>query len=238
MQRHANARKMNMKSAVFYIRCSTSEQGKSGLGLEAQRAALDKFAEAEGFTAAGVFSEVASAKLGIEDRPGLREALALAKKLKCPIVVSKLCRLSREVAFISGLMAQRVPFIVAALGPDVDPFMLHIYAALGEQERRMIGQRTKDALAALKARGVKLGAVQHKNPEAIVAARAKGNATNAAKAAAFAARLVPIIEELKAKAMTLDQIAAELTKRQEKTFNGGEWHKSTVSRLMKVAQTA
>ena len=225
-----------MKPAVFYIRCSTSEQGKSGLGLEAQRAALDKFAEAEGFTVAGVFSEVASAKLGVEDRPSLRQALALAKKLKCPVIVSKPCRLSREVAFISGLMAQRVPFIVAALGTDVDAFMLHIYAALGEQERRMIGQRTKEALAALKARGVKLGAIQHKDPQAIVAARAKANASNATKAAEFAVKMIPEIQKLKAQSMTLGQIAADLNERNVATFNGGSWHKSTISRLL--AKTA
>ena len=224
-----------MKPAVFYIRCSTSEQGKSGLGMEAQRAALDKFAEAEGFTVAGVFSEVASAKLGVQDRPALREALAQAKKLKAPVIVSKLCRLSRDVAFISGLMARGVPFIVAQLGPDVDPFMLHIYAALGEQERRMIGQRTKEALQAKKARGVKLGCVQHKDPQAIVAARAKGQATNASKAATFAAKLIPMIQDLKAKSMTLDQIAAKLNEDEVATFNGGVWHKSTVSRLLSKA---
>jgi DNA invertase Pin-like site-specific DNA recombinase len=223
-------RRKIMKQAVFYIRCSTSEQGKSGLGLEAQRAALDKFAEAEGFTVAGVFSEVASAALGVEDRTGLRQALALAKKLKCPVIVSKLCRLSREVAFISGLMAQRVPFIVAAFGPDVDSFMLHIYAAMGEQERKMIGSRTKDALAALKARGVVLG-----NRTNLAEAQTKGQATNAAKAAEFAAKVVPTIKQLKEQGMTLDQVAAELTKRGEKPFNGGEWHKSTVSRLLAKA---
>jgi DNA invertase Pin-like site-specific DNA recombinase len=127
---------MNMKPAVFYIRSSTKEQGKSGLGLEAQREALDKFAEAEGFTVASVFVEVASGKLGVEDRPQLKAALALAKKLKAPVIVSKLCRLSRSVAFISGLMARDVPFIVAQLGPDVDSFMLHVYAALGDRNAR------------------------------------------------------------------------------------------------------
>lgn len=224
-----------MKSAVFYIRCSTKEQGKSGLGMEAQRAALDKFAEAEGFTVDGVFTEVASGGAGVEDRPQLKAALAMAKKLKCPVIVAKLCRLSREVAFISGLMAKGVPFIVAQLGPDVDPFMLHIYAALGEQERRMIGQRTKDALAARKARGELCGLVLHKDPQAIVVARAKGQATNASKAQAFAAKLIPMIQDLKAKSMTLDQIAAKLNEDEVATFNGGVWHKSTISRLLSKA---
>jgi DNA invertase Pin-like site-specific DNA recombinase len=227
-----------MKQAVFYMRCSTSEQGKSGLGLEAQRETLDKFAEAEGFVVAGVFSEVASGKLDIDDRPQLRAALAMAKKLKAPILVSKLCRLSREVAFISSLMARGVPFYTAFHGINVDPFTMHIHAAVGEQERRMIGVRTKEALAAKKARGIKLGFVQHKDPAAIVVARAKGNATNAAKSKEFAVKMAPTIKDLKDRGMTLDQIASELTKRCEKTLNGGEWHKSTVSRLMKAAQAA
>ena len=224
-----------MKPAVFYIRSSTKEQETSGLGMEAQREALDRFAEAEGFTVAGVFVETASGKLDIEDRPVLRDALAMAKRLKAPIIVSKLCRLSREVAFVSSLMARGVPFIVAAFGVGVDNLMLHIHAAMNENERRLIGQRTKDALAAKKARGVKLGFVQHKDPESILRARAKGQATNAAKAAEFAAKLIPTIKQLKDQGMTLDKVAAELTKRGEKTFNGGEWHKSTVSRLLKAA---
>lgn len=227
-----------MKPAIFYLRCSTKEQGQKKLGLEAQHEALNKFAEAEGFTVAGVFSEVASGKLDIDDRPQLRAALAMAKKLKAPILVSKLCRLSREVAFISSLMARGVPFYTATHGVDVDTFTLHIHAAVGEQERRLIGQRTKEALAALMARGVKLGAIQHKDPESIVVARAKGNATNATKAKEFALKMAPTINDLKNRGMTLDQIAAELTKRGEKTMNGGEWHKSTVSRLMKAAKTA
>jgi DNA invertase Pin-like site-specific DNA recombinase len=227
-----------MKQAVFYIRCSTKEQETSGLGLEAQRAALDKFAADEGYEAAGVFVEAASGKLDAEDRPALRDALAMAKKLKAPVMVSKLCRLSRDVAYVANLMAQRVPFMVAALGPDVDNFMLHIHAAINENERRMIGVRTKEALAAKKARGIKLGFVQHKDPAAIIVARANGNATNAAKSKEFAMKMAPTINDLKDRGMTLDQIAAELTKRGEKTMNGGEWHKSTVSRLMKAAQTA
>ncbi len=152
--------------------------------------------------------------------------------MKCPVIVAKLDRLSRDVAFISGLMARGVPFIVAELGSDVDPFVLHLYAALGEKERKMIGARTKAALAAKKAQGMVLG-----NRTNLSEAQVKGQATNSAKAAAFAARVVPTIKQLKAQNMTLDQIAAELTSRNVATFNGGEWHKSTISRLLKSAQT-
>lgn len=220
-----------MKQAIALTRVSTSEQGKSGLGLAAQEAAIRSFANAEGFNIVEVVEEVASGKLGLTDREGLRNALAKAKKLKCPVIVSKLDRLSRDVAFISGLMSKGVPFIVAELGSDVDPFVLHLFAALGEKERKMIGQRTKAALASRVGTGV-LG-----NKTNLAEAQAKGNATNAAKAAAFAAKMLPLINDLKAKAMTLDQIAAELNDRFIPTFNGKEWHKSTISRLMKASQT-
>ena len=222
-----------MKQAIALIRVSTSEQGKSGLGLAAQEAAIHAFAAAEGFEVVELFSEVASGAQGIDERTGLKAALAKAKKLKCPVIVAKLDRLSRDVAFISGLMSRGIPFIVAELGSDVDPFVLHLYAALGEKERKMIGARTKAALAAKKAQGVVLG-----NRTNLSEAQAKGQATNAAKAAAFAARIAPTIRHLKAQNMTLDQIAAELTNRNVATFNGGEWHKSTISRLLKAAQPA
>ena len=93
----------------------------------------------------------------LDRRPQLAAALAAAKAAKCPVLVSKLDRLSRDVAFIAGLMAQRVPFVVAELGPDVDPFMLHVYAALAEKERRLISERTRSALASKKAQGTTLG---------------------------------------------------------------------------------
>jgi DNA invertase Pin-like site-specific DNA recombinase len=227
---HKQRKKTMNKPAIALIRVSTSEQGKSGLGLSAQEAAIRSFAAAEGFDIVELFSEVASGAQGIDEREGLRAALARAKKLRCPVIVAKLDRLSRDVAFISGLMSRGVPFIVAELGADVDPFVLHLYAALGEKERKLIGQRTKAALAAKKAQGVVLG-----NRTNLNEAQAKGQATNAVKAAAFAAKVIPIINELKAKSMTLDQIAAELTNRGIKTLNDREWHKSTVSRLLSKA---
>src|SRR4249919_52769 len=149
-----------MSPLVAYYRVSTQKQGRSGLGLEAQRAAVRAFAKAEGFEIVSEFTEVETGKGSdaLDRRPQLKAALKAAKKAKCEVVVAKLDRLSRDVAFIAGLMAQRVPFIVAALGKDVDPFMLHIYAAMAQQERAMISRRTREALAAAKARGVVLGA--------------------------------------------------------------------------------
>ena len=144
-----------MKPIISYLRVSTAQQGKSGLGLEAQREAIARFAETQGFTLAAEFTEVETGKGAdaLDRRPQLDAALKQAKELKCPVVVAKLDRLSRDVAFISGLMAQRVPFVVAELGADVDPFMLHVYAALAEKERKLISDRTRAALAQKKAQG-------------------------------------------------------------------------------------
>jgi DNA invertase Pin-like site-specific DNA recombinase len=109
------------------------------------------------------------------------------------VIVAKLDRLSRDVAFIAGLMAQRVPFIVAELGADADPFMLHLYAALAEKERRLISERTRSALAQRKAQGARLG-----NPSNAAEAAARGREVQKAEAAAFATNIMPIIESLRA----------------------------------------
>src|SRR4051794_30688101 len=148
-----------MSRAVAYYRVSTKQQHRSGLGIEAQRAAVSHFAEAEGTIIIGEYVEAETGKGddALARRSQLAAALAAARSAKWPVVVSKLDRLSRDVAFISGLMAQRVPFIVTELGRDADPFMLHLYAALAEKERRLISERTKAALAARKAKGGRLG---------------------------------------------------------------------------------
>src|SRR5215204_6066890 len=131
-----------MNSAIAYYRVSTQRQGRSGLGIEAQRSTVTRFAEAEGITLLQEFVEIESGKGSdaLDRRPQLAAALAAARIAKCPVVVAKLDRLSRDVAFVAGLMAQRVPFIVAELGADADPFMLHLYAALAEKERRLIAE--------------------------------------------------------------------------------------------------
>src|ERR1700738_695478 len=148
-----------MTQAIAYYRVSTQRQGRSGLGIEAQRTAVARFAEAEGIEIISDHTEIETGKGAdtLDRRPQLAAALGQARKAKCPVVVAKLDRLSRDVHFISGLMSHRVPFIVAELGADADPFMLHLYPALAEKERSLISQRTKAALAAKKAAGVKLG---------------------------------------------------------------------------------
>jgi DNA invertase Pin-like site-specific DNA recombinase len=119
---------------VAYVRVSTQGQARSGLGLAAQLDAIDGFAKAEGFKIAETFEEHETGKGAdaLERRRKLAPAIKLARKLDAPVIVSKLDRLSRDVHFISGLMAHRVPFIVTELGADVDPFVLHIFAALAQ----------------------------------------------------------------------------------------------------------
>ena len=218
--------------AIAYLRVSTSKQGASGLGIEAQRHAIARFAEAEGFEILAEHVETESGKgsEALDRRPVLAAALAEARKAKVPVLVAKLDRLSRDVHFISGLMAQRVPFIVAELGLDADPFMLHLFAALSEKERALISARTRDALAAAKARGVRLGS------PAIEKARASSIATNQANADAHAARVLPVIEAIrKTGAASLRAIAAELTARKVETARGGTWTAVQVSNIMKRA---
>jgi DNA invertase Pin-like site-specific DNA recombinase len=195
--------------------CLDLGTGLIGFGLGCAGSRYRAFPAAEGFELVEVVSEVASGKLGIEERTGVRSALAKTKKLRCPVIVAKLDRLSRDVAFISGLMAKGVPFIVSEMGADVDPFVLHLYAALGEKEREMIGARTKAALAAKKAQGVVLG-----NRTNLADAQAKGQAANAARAAEFAAKVVPTILHLRSQGLTYDQVAEELTAQNIATLNG------------------
>lgn len=214
---------------VAYVRVSTDRQGKSGLGLEAQRALIASFAQANGFELVEEFEEIQTGKGldALERRPQLAAALAAARKRKCPVVVAKLDRLSRDVAFISGLMAQRVPFLVAELGEGVDPFVLHLYAALAEKERALISARTKAALGRLKAKGTRLG-----NPTNLFEASLKGAATNRREAQVLAENVRPIIASIKASGITsLRGIAAELNARRVETARGGMWTATHVKRI-------
>src|SRR6516225_6347901 len=222
------------KPCIEYVRVSTQGQGRSGLGLEAQREAIQRFCGAERFHIVESFVEIESAKGDtLERRPKLKAALKAARKIKdedykcAPIVVAKLDRLSRDVHFISGLMAEKVPFICADLGVDTDPFLLHIYAAFAEKERRMISQRTKESLARAKARGVKLGGIN------------AGSLDTARKAREYAERLRPVIAEITRERPDLSatQIAKELNRRAVETagrvgLSKSKWHAQTVIRLL------
>jgi len=223
-----------MGALVTYCRVSTSRQGKSGLGIEAQREALARFAQAEGFKIVAEHLEVETGKGAdaLDRRPQLAAALAEARRNRCPVAVAKLDRLSRDVHFISGLMAHRVPFLVAELGPDVDPFVLHLYAALAEKERALISQRTKAALKAAKSRGTRLG-----NPK-LGQIRGGGPASLKAEADRFAANVLPIIREAqKAGARSLRAIAQALNARGVHTARGGKWAATQVRDILRRMQS-
>lgn len=216
---------------IAYLRVSSAHQGRSGLGIEGQRQALARFAVSEGFEIVREFTEVETGKGSdaLGRRPQLGAALSEARKLGCPVAVAKLDRLSRDVHFISGLMSHRVPFIVADLGSDVDPFILHLFAALAEKERALISTRTKAALAAVKARGDSLGA-----PKAeLKKARKLAQRAKAANADTFASRTIPIVRQIqRAGATTLAAVAEALNARGIAAPRGGQWYPTSVKNLL------
>ena len=216
--------------ALAYVRVSTQQQCRSGLGLEAQLEVIRQFAQQEGFDLTSEYVEIETGKGAdaLDRRPQLAAALCEAKKTGAFIIVSKLDRLSRDVHFISGLMAKQVPFVVAELGSDVDPFILHLYAALGEKERQMISQRTRAALKAAKDRGVQLG-----NRTNLSDAQVKGAASNRKAADSFAAKVWPIIRAYRADGLSLRKIAEQLNAQGVSTARGGQWQAVQVSAIEK-----
>ena len=223
---------MQAQPIVAYYRVSTRKQARSGLGLTAQQDALGRFAAANSFQVAATFTEVETGKGAdaLNQRPQLAAALKEARRQKCAVAVAKLDRLSRDVHFLSGLMAHKVPFIVAELGTGVDPFMLHIYAALAEKERALISERTKAALKAAKARGTRLG-----NPR-LAEAAARGVASSKTEANQFAANILPVIREIQAGgAKSANAIASALNKRGIPTARGREWTHVQVAAVLSRA---
>jgi len=209
---------------VAYYRVSTERQGRSGLGLEAQVSTVEAHARRSGGEIIAVFREIESGKRA--DRPELSKALALCKKKKATLVIAKLDRLSRNVAFIAGLMESRAEFIACDM-PQANKLTLHIMAAMAEHEREAISKRTKEALAAAKARGTKLG-----NPRPDLE---KMWSQWSSQAQAVRERVHPLARQMKDHGMTLAQIAQSLNDRGMKTYRGGSWHASTVGRLLKEA---
>ena len=207
------------------MRVSTQGQARSGLGLEAQRDAIAAFAKAEGFAITRTFEEHETGKGAdaIDRRPQLAAAIKAARKLGGPVIVSKLDRLSRDVHFISGLMVHRVPFVVTEFGADVDPFVLHLFAALAQKERALISQRTKAGLAAAKRRGVKLGGWT------------AGSERSAKEAAALAERMRPVMAQLAG--LSAHKAAAELNRRKIASATGGKWYAATVIKLRDRLET-
>lgn len=205
---------------IAYFRVSTDRQGRSGLGLEAQQQAVADFVNLKGWALSDEFIEIESGKR--KDRPKLADAIAEAKRIKGKLVIAKLDRLARNVHFISGLMETGVDFVAVDM-PTADRFMLHVYAAMAEEEGRRISQRTKAALAAAKARGVELGA----NGKALAK-------VHIAAAETYAASLLPTITEIRNEGhTTVRAITAALNDRDILSREGGRWHLRSTALLLK-----
>lgn len=218
---------------INYYRVSTAKQGRSGLGLEAQRAAIEAFCASRGCEPLAEYTEQESGKR--DDRPELTKALHHAKVTGATLVIAKLDRLSRNMAFLAALQDAGTKFVAADM-PEANELTIHIMAAMAQAERKAISKRTKEALAAAKARGTKLG-----NPmgaKAFGAYKGNGAAVAAikAKAKAFATDVMPIIEAVRAEGHTsLRAIAAELNQRGIMTARGGKWGPSGVRDLISAA---
>jgi len=223
-----------MQPAIGYVRVSTNKQGHSGLGLEAQREAIRAFAAAESFEVIKWVTEVetGSGADALDRRPKLAEALRAAKRAQCPVLVSKLDRLSRSVAFISGLMAERVEFVVTELGRQAEAFTLHLFAALAEKERELISQRTKAGLKAAKRRGQKLGAHAQRRADVLKASR-QGAAVMRRQAEERAEALRWSIEAALREGSSLRGAAELLNAKSVASPGGGRW---TASNLLTAAR--
>ena len=214
-----------MQRYVIYRRVSTSEQGRSGLGLDAQdrdvALFLDGFSEVP-YEVSGTFTDVLSG--ASDDRPELVKALELVRSERATLLVSKLDRLSRKVSFIATLMEDKAVQLRVASMPSADKFQLHIYAALAEQEREFISARTKAALAEAKARGTKLGGLRDATGarNAAIQSHAKGRAE----------KVAGIVVPLHQQGQSLRQIADVLNGSGVKTARGGSWHPSQVKRTL------
>lgn len=214
-----------MKQYVTYTRVSTKEQGRSGLGLEAQERDIELFLEnysEEPWEVIGRFTDVQSG--GDDSRPELDAALEMARRTGAELLVAKLDRLSRRVSYIATLMEDPKLRLRVAQMPYADKFQLHIYAALAEQERDFISKRTKEALRAAKARGVKLGGLRDKTM--------KRNEALIAKADREAEKVLKVIKPLRDAGQTLTAIAETLEGMGVKTSRGGRWTAKQVSRTL------
>ncbi|NOD31486.1 recombinase family protein [Ruegeria atlantica] len=214
-----------MKQYVTYRRVSTTEQGRSGLGLEAQTRDIDLFLanySDEPFEVIGDFTDVLSG--ADNERPELTKAITLAKQTGAELLVAKLDRLSRKVSFIATLMDDKKLSLRVASMPHADKFQLHVYAALAEQEREFISKRTKAALQAAKARGQKLGGMRD--------ATMKRNEAVKANAAARAEKVRGLVLPLRGAGRSLREIAEELDKAGVATARGGAWSAAQVKRII------
>jgi len=231
-----------MTKIIAYFRVSTTKQGKSGLGLDSQRTAVADYAERTASIMVGQYVEIESGKS--KDRPELQRAIAHAKRSKAKLVVAKLDRLARNVAFTSALMDTEIDF-VACDNPHANRLTIHILAAVAENEAEQISQRTKVALAAARRRGVKLGSARPGHWDGRENLRLAG-LEKARAAAAEAHRstfrdvyadLFPLVNQLNSDGLSLQQIADALDDLGHTTRRGKSWNRMQVSRLLKKDPT-
>jgi DNA invertase Pin-like site-specific DNA recombinase len=214
---------------VSYLRVSTAQQGISGLGLEAQRASVEGFLNGGKWTLVKEVVEVESGKRN--DRIALAMALRICRQQKATLVIAKLDRLARNVHFVSGLMESGVEFVAVDM-PEANRFVVHIMAAVAEQEAEAISKRTKAALAAAKARGTQLGG-RRVTAERFAEIGARARQAKSIKAATTRSEILPLLQKIRAAgAITLRQIAAELNARGETTPRGGQWSAVQVQRIL------
>jgi DNA invertase Pin-like site-specific DNA recombinase len=218
-----------MKPAIGYLRVSSAEQGRSGIGLDAQRAEIEAFARKEAFAIRCWFQDIytGAGRDALLRRPGLRAALNEAATVKCPMIVARLDRLSRNVHFITGLREHGVHFIVARFGKDLEDFVLHLYASIAQQAHKMLVERVTAGLAAAKARGVELGSSARTKAENRRCSRLAGITTSsaaAARAEVYRPHIEAVLQEpgIRGRRITY-QAAAELLNRRKITSPSGDW---------------
>jgi DNA invertase Pin-like site-specific DNA recombinase len=222
-----------MRKVIGYLRVSTQAQGASGLGLEAQEAAVSDYCRSIGAALIRCYVEVESGKRN--DRPELAKAVAHAKRSRAVLVVAKLDRLTRNVGFLTRVMESGCDFAAADM-PSANRFVLHVMAAVAEHEAKAIGDRTKAALAAYRARGGLLGAQLAQCRNLTQKARLKGaqaaGVAVARKAAEAYADLLPAMTEMRAGGATLQQIAGKLNDDGHTTRRGRPWNTVQVARVL------
>lgn len=225
---------------VAYYRVSTAKQGASGLGLEAQKAAVRQYLNGGSWDLVGEFEEVESGKRA--DRPALAKALELCSLTGARLIIAKLDRLSRNVHFLTDLMERKVSFVACDM-PDATEFTVHIMAAVAQQEAKAISARTKAALGSIKARleageehvSRRSGAAIKRlgNPRGLPVSRPDlGTAAKIAKADAFAAKVRPVVGEMRAQGLSMAAIAERLNEMRVETSRGKAWTPMAVKRVL------
>ena len=214
---------------IAYYRVSTSKQGQSGLGLEAQRKSVEDYLNGGDWTLVGEYVEVESGKNC--NRVEFKSAVRACKAKSATLVVAKLDRLSRNVHFLTGLRESGIEFVAADM-PNANQFTINIYAALAEEEARLISERTRAGLRAARARGITLGKPENLSEDAKRIGRKLGLEVRKQKAKEFVNNIVDVVMSLKNSRLSLQKIAIQLNSDGYSTRRGGRWHSNSVKRVL------